>query len=280
MSRLEALLLTSIDDEIPLTKIYPLEYSNYNIIVELKIIAENFKNCGKGSLQHKNRIFYYRTYIPTLPKGDGNSVSNESFSDYFIYSYDCKKKKFFLLILCDLKYKLQNVDNLTISIFDILDNAFEGHELKQESSHKINTLFLQYKKLQLNLGEYVQLKDIVDIKNDDSINSINSLNKNPLNEGNKSNKESKAKKRLDSRMIFPKVKKSNSSAISVDIDDLTSVKESDTELSIMFKRNFELDFELPEVNKWKKIKFLNIILCSVLLVIIVILCITFRDYIF
>ena len=84
MARLEAFLMTGVEDELPLIKYYPLDYSNQNSLAELLIIANSFKKCGKGSLQHKNKIFYYRTYIPALSKADSNSISNESFSDYFV----------------------------------------------------------------------------------------------------------------------------------------------------------------------------------------------------
>ena len=94
MSGLNSLLITGIDDVIPFTKFFPLNYENKNALTELLILSKSFKNCGKGSLQNKNKIFYYRTYIPTLVQEDNSSVS-QSFSDYYIYSYDCNKKKFF-----------------------------------------------------------------------------------------------------------------------------------------------------------------------------------------
>ena len=55
MSRLEAFLMIGID-ELPLTKYYILDYSNQNSFTELLIIENSFKNCRKGSLQHKNKI--------------------------------------------------------------------------------------------------------------------------------------------------------------------------------------------------------------------------------
>ena len=267
MSGLRTLLITSIDDEIPLTKFFPLDFTDQKALTELLIISENFKKCGKGSLQYKNKIFYYRTYIPTLPQNDENSVSMESYSDYFIYSYNTNKKKFFLLFLCDLNYKIKNIDNLTNEIFEVLDNnAFEGHKIKSASSNQINSLFNQYKKLEPNFGKFNPL---------DEINIINksgaSLNDSSSSGGYKNKIAQRAKKRIDSRMVLPFIKKNNSDLVSVDFDDLTTVKESDTDLSMMFKNGIEKELYLPQYKKRKKIKIVNIVLFLILFVISLIL---------
>lgn len=275
MSGLEALLITSVEDEIPLYKIFPFNYPDIKTISELLVISQHFKNCGKGSLQHQNKIFYYRTYTPTLPLKKDNNNSNESLNDYYIYSYDCSKKKFFLLFLCDLNYKKSNIDKLTNDIFDILDNnSFEGHNIKLESCHKINTLFEQYKKLQQNFGKYNQLTDIKIINDStDSINSNDTINDSSLNKNKKTNS---AKKRIDSRLVMPTTKKQNkSSGFSVDLDDLTSIKESDTDLSIMFKKNIENELNIPIIHNWKIIKIVNIIFCFLFLMIMIIIILFF-----
>ena len=274
MSGLEALLITSIDDEIPLNKFFPFDYSEQNSLTELMIISKYFKQCGKGSLQHKNKIFYYRTYIPALSKADSNSISNESFSDYFVYSYDCHKKRYFIIYLCDLKYKIKNIDNLTNDIFAVLDNkAFEGHEIKSESCNQINSLFIEYKKLEPNLGKINQLTELNSIDNsDDSINN-KSNNSSSLNDNTINKKLNKSKKRIDSRMVLPKIKKT--ATVSADIDDITTVKESETDLSVMFKNNFDKDLYIPQVKKWKSIKIINILLCLGLFIIMLTIFILF-----
>ena len=272
MSGLEALLLIGIDDELPLTKFFPYDYNQQKVLTELLIISQNFKQCGKGSLQNKNRVFYYRTYIPTLPKPEGNSVSNESFSDYFIYSYDCNRKKFLLLFLCDLNYKVKNIDLLSNEIFEVLDNnAFEGHEIKRDSCNQINSLFEQYKRLEPSLLKENQLNELNNKSNDSNY----SINDSSIDGIKKNKKNINFKKRIDSRMILPKIKKSKSQTVSVDIDDLTTVKESDTDLSIMFKNTFDKEFFLPQVGEWRNIKILNIILCSLLLVMMLVALILF-----
>lgn len=267
MSGLEALLITSIEDDIPFTKFFPTDYDNQSNLTELLIVAEFFKKCGKGSLQHKNRIFYYRTYIPAFPKQDSNSVSNESYSDFFIYSYDTNRKKFFFLYLCDSNYKIKNINDLTNGIFEILDNnAFEGHEIKAEACHKINTLFYQFKNLQPKLGK---LNDLYIINDSGFPLNDSSTSGNKSQSSNKSNKSNKIIKRIDTRMVLPKVKKEKS-GVSVDIDDLT-MKESETDLSIMFKNDFDEDLYLPQINKWKTIKLVNIILCFLFFLVMLLL---------
>ena len=206
MSGLEAFLLIAIDDDFPFTKYYPLDYSNHNSIGELIIIANSLRKCGKGSLQHKNKIFYYRTYIPTLTKNEGNSNSDGNFSDYFIYSYDCNKKKFFILYLCDLNYKVKFIDELTNKIFEVLDNsAFEGHEIKIESSNQINSLFMEYKKMTPNLAKINPLIEINKINNSSSsINDSGSCSGDSKIENINKKQLNKSKKRIDTRMVLPK----------------------------------------------------------------------------
>ena len=194
---------------------------------------------------------------------------SQSFSDFYIYSYDCSKKKFFLIYYCDLNYNSKNIDNLTNKIFEILDQgAFEGHELKRESCNQINEIFEHYQKLvpKQKLSKNNQLDDINNIN--DSPDSINNVSF----EENRNRISNLMKKRLDTRIIFPKNKvKSSNSNISVDIDDLTSIKDSDTDLSMMFKNNLDNDYYSPQNNERKKIRYVNIGFYSILIVIIIII---------
>ncbi len=264
MSGLNCLLLTGIDDEFPLTKFFPLNYENRNALTELLILTKSFKNCGKGSLQNKNKIFYYRTYIPSLPVQEDNSSVSHSFSDYYIYSYDCNKKKFFLIYYCDLYYKKKDIDGLTNKIMKVLDNnAFDGHDLKREASNQINSLFEQYQKLAPNLGKINPLTEVNINNSSDSINNVSI-------DSERSRKSLISKKRIDSRIIFPKKKRKKTEEVSVDIDDLTTIKEDDSDLSIMFKNNLDDDINLPQINKWKNIQMWNFGLCSSLFVIMIV----------
>ena len=81
---LEAFLLTWVDETFPITKIFPQGYSNKKILAELIIITKSLINCGKGSLQHKNKVFYYRTYMPTLVLGE-ESNSKKVFLQIFLF---------------------------------------------------------------------------------------------------------------------------------------------------------------------------------------------------
>ena len=109
---LEAFLLTWVDDVFPITKCFPQDYSNDKIISELLIITKNFMDCGKGILQHKKKVFYYRTYIPSNSSEDeSSSKKSSSFTDFYIYSSNSPIKKVFLLFLCDINYKKKNIDN-------------------------------------------------------------------------------------------------------------------------------------------------------------------------
>ena len=70
-------------------------------------------------------------------------------------------------------------------------------------------------------------------------------------------------------MVLPFVKKEKS-GVSVDIDDL-SMKESETDLSIMFKNDLDEDLYLPQINKWKTIKIVNIMLCFLFFLVMLLL---------
>ena len=95
MSRLNALLISSIEYALPINVYFPSNYQDKNSITDLLIISNNFKNCGKGSIQHNNKIFYYRTYIPNLLGEQESESFSNSYSDYFIFSLDCNKNQFF-----------------------------------------------------------------------------------------------------------------------------------------------------------------------------------------
>ena len=75
-------------------------------------------------------------------------------------------------------------------------------------------------------------------------------------------------------MILPKFKK-KTGTVSVDIDDITSMKENEIDLSIMFTQNFDQDFYEPQINKWRNIKIVNVVLCLILCIIMAIYLILF-----
>ena len=290
MPRLEAFLLTWVDDSFPITKIFPQGYSNKKNLAELLIITKSLLQCGKGSLQHKNKLFYYRTYIPALIVGEESLSKKSSFTDFFASSFNSANKKVFIIFLCDINYKKKNIDSLTKKIYEILDEgAFEKQDLKKESTRRINFLYEQYQNLSQNSDRYIQLSDIninEVIKSSNTNNDIIINDENFSYNNNKSKKESlidisendniinpvnnldESSKRNNSRIIWSKINtKSKSQIGSIDINDLTTIKESDSDLSIIFKQSLNENLNFSLMKKMKTIKKVNIILCSVLFVI-------------
>ena len=301
MPRLEAFLLTWVDDSFPITKVFPQGYSNKKNLAELLIITKSLLQCGKGSLQHKNKLFYYRTYIPALIVGEESLSKKSSFTDFFASSFNSANKKVFIIFLCDINYKKKNIDLLTKKIYEILDEgAFEKQDLKKESTRRINFLYEQYQNLSQNSDRYIQLSDIninEVIKSSNTNNDIIINDENFSYNNNKSKKESlidisendniinpvnnldESSKRNNSRIIWSKINtKSKSQIGSIDINDLTTIKESDSDLSIIFKQSLDENLNITQMKKMKTIKKLNIVLCSVLFVISLVLIILLFIY--
>ena len=301
MPRLEAFLLTWVDDSFPITKIFPQGYSNKKNLAELLIITKSLLQCGKGSLQHKNKLFYYRTYIPALIVGEESLSKKSSFTDFFASSFNSANKKVFIIFLCDINYKKKNIDLLTKKIYEILDEgAFEKQDLKKESTRRINFLYEQYQNLSQNSDRYIQLSDIninEVIKSSNTNNDIIINDENFSYNNNKSKKESlidisendniinpvnnldEYSKRNNSRIIWSKINtKSKSQIGSIDINDLTTIKESDSDLSIIFKQSLDENLNFSQMKKMKSIKKVNIVLCSVLFVISLVLIILLFIY--
>ena len=272
---LEAFLLTWVDETFPITKIFPQGYSNKKILAELIIITKSLINCGKGSLQHKNKVFYYRTYMPTLVLGEESNSKKSISSDFFVYSFNSNNKKVFLLYLTDTNFNKKDIDSLTKKIYEILDEgAFEKHDIKKESARRINFLYDQYKNPETNSGCYIQLNEIKEIKTttkeknnniieENKNDTSNSLSDNLINTNNLDD----TKKGSSSGIMLSKINKSKSQLGSIDINDLTTIKESESDLSIIFKQSLDANLNFSQIKKMKSIKKINIILCSVLFVI-------------
>ena len=293
---IEAFLLTWIDEVFPITKCFPQDYSDNKIIAELLIITKNFIDCGKGIIQHKKKVFYYRTYIPpTLPEDESNSHKPSSVTDFYIYNSDSPIKKVFLLFLCDINYKKKNIDNLTKQIFRILDEgAFSKQDLKKESSRKINFLFEQYKNPETNSEKLIQLEDIQENEEEKEekeeneintesnnliINNVKIIKKDTDNSNNynndliseKINDSDNLEKKKNSRIIWSKLNNAKSQMGSIDINDLTSVENSENELSIILKQSLDEKLNMSHEKKKETIKKINVILCSLLFIISLVL---------
>ena len=271
---LEAFLLTWIDNLIPITKCFPQFYSNKKNLAELIIITKSFIDCGKGSLQHKDKIFYYRTYLSSQGRDD-ESNSNEIITN----SSHINIKKVFLLFLCDINYKKKDIDSLTKKIYEILDeDAFDDKDLKEDSTRKINFLFEQYQNLRINSEQLIPLNDIKNINDNLKENLIekNNINNNNINNIINSSDDTinykEVKRRASSRIIWSKINKNKTSQLgSIDINDLTSIKESESDLSIMLKQSLDQNLSFSKMKKMKSIKKINMILCIILFVISLVL---------
>jgi len=293
MPKLEAFLLTWIDESFPITKIFPQGYSNKKNISELLIITKSLLKCGKGSLQHKNKLFYYRTFIPSVMASEEPLSKKSSLTEVFSSSFNSSNKKVFVLFLCDINYKKKDIDILTNKICDVLDeNAFEKQDLKKETTRRINFLYEQYQNFEQNSGRYIQLNDININKNElkkrnssndiiindnfNNINNINSLvNDNIINTNTNTNTITNnlddSTRRNSSRIIWSKINKTKTNISSIDINDLTTIKENDSDLSIIFKQSLDENLNFSQMKKMKSIKKINIILCSVLFLISLVL---------
>ena len=288
MPGLEAILLTWIDELFPITKYFPQGYSNKKNLAELLIVTKSLIECGKGTLQHKNKIFYYRTYSPPPSPDDSSSKKSSSFSENNSSSVNSINKKVFLLILCDINYKKKHIDSLTKKIFEILDEgAFEKQDLKSESTRRINFLYEQYQNPETNCDKYIPLNEIAtssdNINNDNNILIPDDKNENDLLAENlintSANSMNSLKKRSNSsRIIWSKNTKSKTQMVSIDINDLTSIKENKSDLSIIFKQSLDENLNYSQMRKMKSIKKINIILCSVLFVISLVLIILLFIY--
>ena len=288
MPKLEAFLLTWLDDLIPITKVFPQGYPNKKNLAELLVITKSLLNCGKGTLQHKNKLFYYRTYIP-----DDNPSKKSSYSDINTNNSNNNIKKVFILFLCDNNYKKKDIDTLTKSIYEILEeDAFDKQDLKKDHSRKINLIYDLYQNIETNSEQYIQLSDInnntkniftesnksekliIDNNNDNIINTNNRV----LSSDIEKNNLDESRKESSSRIIWSKVNKSKSNLGSIDINDLTTIKESDSDLSIIFKQSLDENLNFSQMKKMKTIKKINIVLCSVLFVISLVLIILLFIY--
>ena len=244
MSGLEILLMISIQDDFPFIQYFPTTYERPHLVNELILISKFFKKCGNGCLLHKNKIYFYKTYIPNMD----NNIAN-------------KKNKIFLLFLCDTFYKQKYIEEFTNNIFDLLGkDVFEENKLKKNISNSIDDLFDIYQNVK-NKEEiyYEYVRNIM--KNIEGNN----------NDSNNSSMESSLslRKRIDSEFFKKRDEKSLMSIRGLNNSDLmeniemVKITESDSDLTVMFKAN-KFNYYSMKMKKLKKIKIINIIIFSVI----------------
>ena len=250
MSGLKVLLMTNVSDEISFTQYFPINYSKKNIITELLIITKNFNKCNKGSLQHKNSLYYYVTYIP-------QSYRNRAYTNISTISTTNKNiEKFFILFYCDKSYKKSHIDNFILELFEILDHgAIQANTLKEDQKFKINELFKKYQSFSKMITEINSISNSFDNEESKDKETISTSSKTRNNTIMSTQIECKYFPLLDDKKTVGQ--------IVVDQNDLTVVNNNDTDLSLLFKGN-TLGPQLPKFKQWKKIKYINIALCGVL----------------
>lgn len=257
MSGLQILLMMNVQEEHPFIQCFPQSYGQSNIINELIIISQYFKNCGKGCLLNKDKKYYYKTYIP--------NIENNNNLNY-------NKSKIFLLFYCDSYYNQKYIDLFTNNIFVLLESeAFDNNnKLQKNISNAINDLFDIYK----------------DINNKEEIYNeyVNNIVKKALSNNNENDNiidfidTGSAKKRIDSRSFIKRENSGNSlmslrreSTMSL-IENIEMVKynENDTDLTLIFKSS-KNNYYFMIMKLYKKIKTINLIIFSILGVILLIL---------
>ena len=235
---IEVLLMKSVEEEFPFVQYFPNSYEKSYIITELLILSKIFKNCGKGCLINKDKIYFYKTYIPNM-----ENMINKT------------KRKIFLLFYCDSSYKQKYIDEFTNNIFDLLEkDVFEDNKLKKNIIKTINDLFDIYKNIKDKdeiYGEYVS--------------NIMKSSMEELNDGDNSLKKSdslNSRRRIDS--IFIRNRESSLMSIKADYKPLLSennemikISEYDSDLTMVFKGD-KYNYFYNKMKLIKKIKLINI----------------------
>ena len=260
MSGLKLLLMTNCCDDISFIEYFPINYSKKNIITELLIITKNFNQCNRGSLQHKNSIYYYTTFIPEKLRNRAyTNISNYSIASN---ATNRNSEKIFLLFYCDKSYKKLHIDAFILEIFEILDHgAIQANTLKEDQKFKINELFKKYQSFSKMITEINSISNSFDNEESKDKETISTSSKTRNNTIMSTQIECKYFPLLDDKKTVGQ--------IVVDQNDLTVVNNNDTDLSLLFKGN-TLGPQLPKFKQWKKIQKTNIILCIILVVLIII----------
>lgn len=249
--------MKSVKEDFSFTQLFPLNDDNEKkILEELLILSKYLITCGSGSFQHKNNIFYYRTYIsPPTAKNDKNDNKDDD-NNIMYYENDINKKMIFVIFYCSLQYKSNYIDNLTNIIFSIFDKgAFNGEKLNEASLTKINSIFIRYQKLSPELQTINKLR---------RFNSLETIINDDENNNDKMiiDKQLMKEKKYKSRIFLSKEK--------------YKILPNDTDLSTLFKQNDTEEFFTPQINQWKKIKIINIIINLIIVISSVILIIYFE----
>lgn len=247
--------MISAQDDFNFMHYFPESYEQPYKVNELVLYTKFFKKCGKGCLICKDRIYFYKTYIPNIENNANNN-----------------KKKIFLFFYCDLSYNQKYIDEFTENIFDLLelDVYEENNTLKKKISKVINNLFDIYQNITNKEEIYHEY--------------VNNIMKNAIEEKNDNNTSfgsdsSFTRKRVDLR-IFRKRENSLSSLRGSNLlanIEMVKINENDTDLTMMFKAN-KYDYVYTKLKNYKKVKLINIIIFGIIgLVMYCLIPISFRN---
>jgi len=245
MSGLDILLLTSCEKDFSFIQYFPESYDRSNKINELIMVSQYFKNCGKGCLLNKDRIYYYRTFFPNIEEEINRS-----------------NPKIFILFYCNLRYKEKYIDEFNENIIDLLEKSiFEENKLDQEIVITISELFDIYK--DLNGKEEIYHEYINNIMN----KAMNNLNNNSSHNNSMiSIDKSICRKRMDSRI------RRDNSLITIKKEynfdkieniEMVKINEGDTDLTLILKRD-KNNSSYIKIKTNKKIKIINVIIFTIL----------------
>ena len=252
-SRLKMITITSIYGD-NVKEHFPLNSQSTEVVNEMSLIAENFKKQNRGNIQTKDSLYYYRTFVP--------KVSNE------------EGEQLFLLIYTDSKYPSSKIDKCFNEINKILSspNAFAFSLLSKDTKNLINSIFFKYE--DGSKIEQVENKDNLIVGS--IIKSVDPLQKSSLQANSMSlNFDSELKNGGNEIKLHEDSPINNNLSLNhiseesdIKLTDLPSnikstIVENDGDMTAMFLQDNTV---LLKVNKWRKIKYLYIILCLLLAV--------------
>ena len=246
MSGLKILLLTSAQDDFQFFQYFPQSYEQPYKVNELLLYTKYFKNCGKGCLISKDKIYFYKTFTPNL---ENNANQN--------------KKKIFLFFYCDTYYNQKYIDEFTDNIFELLElDVFNENVLKKKIVKTIDELFDIYKNIDNKEEIYKEyVNDIMKNgkeeynsgSNNTSMDSQLSYNKN----------KSMTRNRENSLMSI----RNTNLMENMENIEMVKINELDTDLTMIFKSN-KYDNYFMKLKIYKKIKLINLVIFAVIGIVI------------
>ena len=156
---LKAILLRSIKKPKNLTKYIPL-YTEETFKSQLLIVSNKIKKYGKGYLQNKDLVYYYRTFI-------------------------FQESKIFCVVYFHYSLKRKYIEQLVEEIYGLSDinNIIENNNFNKDIIFKINELFYKYQsiiKQDKGIIDFISglefIRNTPDEKDTSNLKDINSIN--------------------------------------------------------------------------------------------------------